>query len=115
MCAVRARRPCHDDLHNTTVCPLRARLAELAHQWKGASSYICAKHTQRAALRLEQGAKALHQASVSPSAASPSASPSASLSDNSYLHKEVAFALYELQIELQRVMPLVRKAIAEIS
>ena len=38
------------------------RVGQLAHQWKGTCSYLSAKRAQRAALRLEQGAKALAEA-----------------------------------------------------
>jgi len=81
------------------------RVGQLAHALKGTCSYIAAKQAQRAALRLEQGAKALAN----------SAPSSAEGSDNSYLAQEVTAALHDLQVELQEVMPAVTRALADLA
>jgi signal transduction histidine kinase/DNA-binding response OmpR family regulator/HPt (histidine-containing phosphotransfer) domain-containing protein len=74
------------------------RVGQIAHQWKGTCSYISAKQAQRAALRLEQSAKALGDSGSS-----------------AVLCKEVAAALYDLRVELQQIAPSVVSTLDELS
>ena len=74
------------------------RVGQIAHQWKGTCSYISAKQAQRAALRLEQSAKALGDSG-----------------NSEVLSREVAAALYDLRVELQQIAPSVVSTLDELS
>ena len=73
------------------------RVGQLAHQWKGTCSYICAKQAQRAAFRIEQSAKALADTDTS-----------------EYLLKEVGAALLDFRAELLQVAPAVPVALEQL-
>ena len=73
------------------------RIGRLAHSWKGACSYICAKQAQRAAARLEHSAKALADAESS-----------------DFLIAEASAALHGFRSEMLAIAPAIPKALKEL-
>ena len=73
------------------------QVGQLAHQWKGTCSYICAKEAQRAAARLEHSSKALADADGS-----------------DFLLAEALSALHDFRSELLATAPAVPRALREL-